>query len=144
MGAGGFAGAGHQLLGNVTARFADIFEERHGEADLWNGIQSVDQHVGLAHTDEVAHLLTILENEEIGNRVDAELDGEIAIFIDIDFANFDRGQFFGDLIQDGNLHATGAAPRRPKVNQHEAGGDEILECLLVEFRAHRNLLNERV
>ena len=143
MGAGGFAGTGYQLLRNFTARLADVFKEWHGDATLFYSVQRIDQHVGLAHTDEVSDLLAILENDEIGNGVDAKLDGEIAIFIDIDFANFDCGQFFGDLIQNGNLHTAGAAPRCPKVNQREAGGDEILKCLLVEFRAHRDLLNEK-
>ena len=115
---------------------ATVFEERHGAESGEGRAEGVDELAGLAEADELGGDGAVLEDDEVGDGVDAEMRGKIGVFVDVDFADFDLGDLLGDLVEDGQLHAAGAAPRSPEVDESDAGGDESGEIVLVEFGAH--------
>lgn len=93
----------------------------------------------LAESDEIGFLDAVLEDDEVGDVVDAVLGGEIGAFVDVDLADFEIRDLGLELLEDGNLHPAGAAPRGPEIDEDEAGGDEIGKRLVGEFGAHDTL-----
>jgi hypothetical protein len=91
---------------------------------LFRGGEGVDEHVGLAQADEFVDFPAILEDDEIGDGVDAELHGQFAVFIDIDLADLDGGHFsatcsrMGICMRQGPHHgaqkSTSATPEEMK------------------------------
>jgi len=67
--------------------------------------------------------LAILEEKQGWDIADAVFDGEIGLFIHVDFYDLDGAAFFsGDFIEDRAQHLAGAAPLCPEIDHHGNGG----------------------
>ena len=72
--------------------------------------------------DELIGDLTALENQQRRNTTNAELGGDIHVFIDVELYNFDfAGMFARDLFDSGREHVARTAPIRPKVDHYGLG-----------------------
>jgi len=72
--------------------------------------------------DELIGNLATLENQQCGNSTNAELGGDIHIFIDIELYDLDfAGMFARDLFDGRREHVAWAAPIGPEINHYGLG-----------------------
>ncbi len=85
-------------------------------------LENLDDLLFRDGANELIGNLTALENQQCGNAADAELGGDVHIFIDVELYNFDfAGMFARDLFDGGREHVAWAAPIRPKIDHYGLG-----------------------
>ena len=81
------------------------------------------------HADVTIHKFTVLDEDQRGDVHDAELHGDVAVFVGVAFA--DHGfalKFGGNLLHDGSDAPARTAPCRPEIN------DDKLVALNLGFK----------
>lgn len=70
-----------------------------------------------SQADDCLRNRTVLEDENCRNRADFEFARDLAVIVDVHFADLDCvAQFLGQLLEDWSNGFTWAAPGRPEVN----------------------------
>jgi hypothetical protein len=83
-------------------------------------IDLLDQNLfgGCAH--DLFDDLAILEKEKGGYVVDAVLLGELLLFVDVDFDDFDLvGELLGNFVEQGGDRFAGTTPFGPKIDNSQ-------------------------
>ena len=64
-------------------------------------------------------LIAAFENQDAGDRIDAVFDRQVLVVIRVQFSDLDlSGELIGDSVDRRRQGSTGAAPGRPKIDQH--------------------------
>src|SRR5688572_9334620 len=68
---------------------------------------------------DLIHDLSVLEEEQSGNRVDTELNGEVLVVVDVDLGDLHLAVIFGgQFIQQRPKLLARSAPLGPKIHEH--------------------------
>ena len=79
------------------------------------------------------HEHAFAEDHQRRNRLDTERTGKILLGLGVDLPEDDVGVLLRHLLEDRGEHPAGAAPRGPKVDQHDVvAGDGRFERVLGE------------
>src|SRR6266478_5381057 len=71
------------------------------------------------HPGDLIAQLPVLEEKQGWDSADVILKGKALVFVHVDFCNLDCARFFPrNLIKEGRDHFAGAAPFRPKIDNH--------------------------
>ncbi len=66
--------------------------------------------------------LPLLEQQQGGDGADAELGGQVLMFVNVDFADADAAiVLLGELVQNRSQHFAGPAPFGPEIHQNRLG-----------------------
>lgn len=72
--------------------------------------------------DQLIGNLAALENEQSGNAANAELGGDIHVFVNVELHDFDfAGMFASNFFHRGRKHVAGTAPIRPEIDHYGLG-----------------------
>jgi len=114
-----------------TCRTSGRVQTRNNDNGDRLGVDSVDEggQAGGAGPDKVLKLVAALEGNERGHSTDADLLGDVGLFVDVDLVELKVAVLFGELLEDGGDDLAGAAPGRPEVKD----GDLVLLDDLVEL-----------